>query len=309
MPSISNPIGAGWRLLRRVVTCNPAFRMFERMGLHVTAVHFHSPIPNTQELAPDVWKRRSAMIGIDLRLPRQRTLLQSLSAKYHAEFDRFPLESTGDASQFFLHNDYFGTVDAEILYCMVREHKPRRVVEIGSGNSSRLIAAALRQNESEGIPRAAYSIIDPYAASKISTILQQVTEVVRQPVQRVPLALFESLEAGDVLFVDSSHVVATDSDVWYEFLEILPRIAVGVIVQVHDIFLPDDYPREWLLESRLFWNEQYLLQAFLTFNDRFEVIWAGRAMAAQHPDDLRQAVSSFEHSTYFPASLWIRRVR
>jgi predicted O-methyltransferase YrrM len=283
--------------------------MFERMGLHVTAVHFHSPIPNTHGLPPDVWKRRSAMIGIDLQLQQQRALLQSLSAKYHEEFDQFPLESTGDASQFFLHNDYFGTVDAEILYSMVREHKPRRVVEIGSGNSSRLIAAALRQNDSEGAPRTTYTIIDPYAASQISTVLPQVTEVVRQPVQRVPLTLFESLEAGDVLFIDSSHVVATDSDVWYEFLEILPRIAVGVLVQVHDIFLPDDYPRDWLLEKRLFWNEQYLLQAFLTFNDRFEVLWAGRAMAAQYPDDLRRAIRSFEQNTHFPASLWIRRVR
>ena len=249
------------------------------------------------------------MVGIDLQLGRQRTLLQSLSAKYHSEFDTFPLEPTGDPSQFFLHNGFFETVDAEILYCMVREQRPRRVLEIGSGNSSRLIAAALARNESEGAARATYVVIDPNAASQISTNLQQVTQVIRKPVQRVPLELFRSLEAGDVLFIDSSHVINTDSDVCYEFLDILPRVAAGVVVHVHDIFLPYEYPREWLLESQIFWNEQYLLQAFLTFNDRFEVVWAGRAMAVQFPDDLRRAISSYELSTYFPASFWIRRVR
>lgn len=260
-------------------------------------------------LSPQLWERRSEMVGIDLNLPRQRELLHSLSMKYHREFDVFPLESTGDPAQFFLHNGFFQTVDAEILYCMVREHKPRRIVEIGSGNSSLLIAAALRRNQSDGAVPAAYTIIDPYPASQITPSLHEVTQVVREPVQRVPLTLFESLGAGDLLFIDSTHVLRTDSDVCYEFLEVLPRVAPGVIVQIHDIFLPFEYPREWLMELQMFWNEQYLLQSFLTFNDRFEVIWAGRAMQAKYPDDLRRAIASYEPSTNFPASFWIRRVR
>jgi hypothetical protein len=133
-------------------------------------------------------------------------------------------------------------------------------------------------------------------------------QLLRQPVQEVDLATFDQLAAGDVLFIDSSHVLATGSDVAFEYLTLLPRLAVGVNVHIHDIFLPAEYPARWLLEERWFPNEQYLLQVFLAFNSAFEVLWAGQYLALEHPDVLRETFPSFDPTRVRPGAFWIKRV-
>jgi hypothetical protein len=113
------------------------------------------------------------------------------------------------------------------------------------------------------------------------------SQLIESRVQNVPLDLFRSLRASDILFIDSSHVVSMDSDVVHEFLHILPELAPGVLIHFHDIFTPLDYPKKFVINNLCFWSEQYLLEAFLAFNSAFEVIWSGSAMQQFHPNVLR----------------------
>jgi hypothetical protein len=117
------------------------------------------------------------------------------------------------------------------------------------------------------------------------------------------------LEENDILFIDSSHVLKIGSDVQYEYLEILPRLNKGVIVHIHDIFLPAEYRKEWVLKDHIFWTEQYLLQAFLAFNDNFEILWAGSYMHLKHPDKLEVAFNSYRRNERWPGSFWIKKIR
>ena len=131
--------------------------------------------------------------------------------------------------------------------------------------------------------------------------------LVQRPIQEVPLADFVALEESDILFIDSTHVVAIGSDVVYECLEILPRLPPGVLVHFHDIFLPNEYPREWIERDRWFWNEQYLVQAFLAFNSKFEVVWGSAFMEARHPEALDVSFNS-RVAGQQGGSLWLRRL-
>jgi len=155
--------------------------------------------------------------------------------------------------------------------------------------------------------------------------LNQVT-VIPRPVEDLDLELFRNLATNDVLFIDSSHVVKTGSDVVREYLEILPALPPGVLVHVHDIFLPWDYPRDMVVKNLCFWSEQYLLQAFLSFNSSFEVIWASSAMQASYPRALeaafpywkdsyrrlpkfeRRFVPTLDGRRVWPSSFWMVRV-
>jgi hypothetical protein len=151
--------------------------------------------------------------------------------------------------------------------------------------------------------------------------------VIPQRVQEVPLDLFQSLQAGDILFLDSSHIVSVGSDVVREYLEIVPQLNPGVLVHIHDIFLPSDYPREAVLRNLCFWSEQYLVQAFLSFNSDFEVLWGSSAMQTFHsqelesafpqwresyrslPHNLRRFIPTLDGEHVWPSSLWIRRLK
>jgi predicted O-methyltransferase YrrM len=197
-------------------------------------------------------------------------------------------------------------VDGEILYCFIRHFKPKRIIEIGSGYSTRLSLLAARRNAEDGHARAGVIACEPYPEEVLSRGLDGLT--LRQTfVQDVPLTEFDSLQANDILFIDSSHVLKIGSDVQYEYLEILPRLRPGVIVHVHDIFLPAEYPRTWVMDQFRFWTEQYLLQAFLAFNETFEVLWAGSYMHLTHPERLERAFRSYQRTTRWPGSFWMRR--
>jgi hypothetical protein len=123
----------------------------------------------------------------------------------------------------------------------------------------------------------------------------------------LPWSRFSQLRANDILFIDSSHVLKIGSDVQYEILSILPRLAEGVLVHLHDIFLPGEYPKHWVLDEHRFWNEQYVLHAFLCFNQRFQVVWAGSFMHTKHPELLEAAFRSYVRASRWPGSFWMLR--
>ena len=293
-------MGLYQRVLRRAL--RSTFGIWERLGVHVTPVHFYQPIPDTRRLPADVFTRRSSLPGVDMNEAGQLAFLERLAAR-RDELAAFPRAPTGDPARFHLDNASFAAVDAELLWGMLREHRPRRVIEVGSGMSTLLAAEALRKNAAEGHP-AELTAIEPYPAAWLASLSG--IHLVRQPVQDVPLDEFARLESGDVLFIDSTHVAAVGSDVVYELLEIVPRLAPGVIVHLHDVFLPREYPESFVRGLRVFWNEQYLLQAFLAFNRSFEVLAAASWLQDRHPDRLRAAVPSWTAERR-PGSFWMRR--
>lgn len=282
------------------------FDVCERVGVHVLPAHFYVPIPDTRELGDDVWERRSGLPGVDLDVDRQRSLLDTLESEYRDDYESLPRsESEVDREYgFYLDNWYYGAVDAEILYAMVRHLEPERVIEVGGGFSTRLVARAIR----EGGFDCELTTVEPYPGEDLLGGIPELSELVTECVEDVAMSRFEALGADDVLFLDSSHVLHLDSDVKYEFLEVLPRLEKGVVVHVHDVFFPREYPRRWVEDYNYFWNEQYLLQAFLAFNDAFEPLWSGSYLHETHPEELAAAFDSYDREMLPPHSFWMRKV-
>jgi predicted O-methyltransferase YrrM len=284
------------------------FEAWERSGWHLTKADFLSPIPIVAELPESVFTTESELPGIDMRDEAQVAFLREVAQRFSEEYDALPRTSPdGTNTRYFLNNSAFETVDAEIYYSMLRLHQPRKIIEIGSGWSTLLSFEALRRNAAEGHP-AKITAIEPYPYDYLREAVKanpDLVELWETPLQKVPLDTFQQLDEGDFLFIDSSHVLKIGSDVQYEFLEILPRLPSGVIVHVHDIFLPVEYPRQWVVDEHRFWNEQYLLQAYLVDNARVEVLWGGAWMHVKHPDELRKAIASYTAAGP-PGSFWFR---
>jgi|SRR5882672_9459529 len=280
----------------------------QALGLHVTPNHFYSPVPDTRRIDRKLFDRPSELLGIDLREPAQLNLLALLTDTYKHEYSQFPARREDVAlGSFYIQNNLFSSVDAEMLYAMVRHLKPRRIVEVGSGYSTLLMVQAADANQKDGKP-AEIRCIDPYPRNFVSDLANRGRlNLVQASVETVPLDVFSALSDGDILFIDSSHVVRTGGDVQREFLEILPRIGAGTYVHVHDIFLPHDYPSKWVVDNHWFWNEQYLLQAFLSFNSEFEVVLALAWLHYQHRDKLVESIPSYDPETVLPGSFWMRR--
>jgi hypothetical protein len=198
-------------------------------------------------------------------------------------------------------------VDAAVLYAMVRATKPRRVVEVGSGCSTKVIAASLQRNAVADGRSAQFLSIDPHVVPALAGSLDPVVrfEHRNEPLQQENPATWSSLEAGDVLFIDSSHVFKAGSDVEFEFVTIYPALPAGVLVHLHDIFLPVDYPLYWNLHRSRFWNEQQFLAVMLDNSDRYEVVAALAALHDHDPAFFPRLLQSFDGS-YSPGSIWLR---
>ena len=253
-----------------------SFRFWQRLGFHITPNHFYQPIPDTRMLKDELFEKKSEMGGIKINEKEQLELLSFFQQRFKNEYDMFPVNKTGVPYEYYLSCNNFISVDAEILYCMIRHFKPGKIIEIGSGYSTYLSAKAILQNKEEDSNYDCELIaIEPYPNKTLKQGFPGLTRLISKNVQDVPLAIFGNLTENCILFIDSSHVLKTGGDVQYEYLEILPRLNKGVIVHIHDIFLPSEYPKTWVLKDYRFWTEQYILQTFMAFNRGFEVLWAG----------------------------------
>ena len=286
------------------------FLLWEKLGFHITRNHFYQPIPDTRTLKDDLWEKQSELVGIDINEEGQINLLSLFSSKFKEEYESFPINKTSIPYQYYVNNGAIGSVDGEILYCMVRHFKPKKIFEIGSGNSTYLSAQAILKNKEEDNNYECELVaIEPYPNDILKAGFPGLSKLIPKKVQDIPLSEFKKLRENDILFIDSSHVLKIGSDVQYEYLEILPRLHKGVIVHLHDIFLPAEYPKEWVLNDYRFWNEQYLLKAFLAFNNSFEVLWAGSYMHLRHSDKLEEVFSSYKRDERWPGSFWIRKIK
>jgi hypothetical protein len=276
------------------------FRLWERHGFHVTPVHFYQPIPDTQSLPEALWTRPSRLAGIDMNDAVQLDLLRNVFPKFCCEYDQFPTEPSSEPGRFYLNNGLFDGTDALVAYCAIRHFQPRLIIEVGSGFSSLVAAEALTKNGNSGL-----ICIDPFPKDFLRRGFRGMQSLIEKNVEDIELGFFSQLDSGDVLFIDSSHTVKIGGDVNYLFLEVLPRLKPGVIVHVHDIFLPFDYRRDWVLDELRFWSEQYLFHAFLTFNSEFEVLVANSYLAHRYMDDLK---TTFPKSRWWGGgSFWMRR--
>jgi 2-polyprenyl-3-methyl-5-hydroxy-6-metoxy-1,4-benzoquinol methylase len=266
------------------------FRLWEKHGFHVTPVHFYQPIPDAQSLPETVWSRPSKLVAIDMNDAMQLDLLRNEFPKFRDEYEKFPTRPTQNPAEFYLNNQLFDGSDALVAYCMVRHFQPRLVIEVGSGFSSLVLGQAVTKNNNN----AGLICIEPFPREFLKNGFPGLQKLIEKNVQDIDVKFFSQLEAGDMLFIDSSHTVKTGGDVNYLFLEVLPRLNPGVIVHVHDIFLPFDYRRDWVLDELRFWSEQYLLQGFLTFNSEFEVLMANSYMAHEYLDGLKTAFPSLK---------------
>jgi hypothetical protein len=273
------------------------------LGLQVVVKSFYSPIPDLKRIPDSVWERENELAGIHFDLERQLGYLDELRP-YLAEF-RPTEQANGNSDAYFLDNGSYGRVDADVLYAIVRATKPNRIIELGSGYSTLVVAQACLENEREGAV-AEYAAFDPFPGAARDD-LPGLTELARVPAEELPTERFAALRANDLLIVDTTHTVKMGGDVNHVVLDILPALHSGVLVHFHDIFLPWEYPRKWAEDYGLFWNEQYLLQAFLSLNDEFEILCALYALARRRPDKLREVIRSWRDDTV-PGAFWIRRV-
>jgi len=188
---------------------------------------------------------------------------------------------------------------------MVRHFRPGRVLELGSGFSTLALGRGCVANASTGV-RTELVANDPYPSGIVSDGSPGVTALHRRRAQDVPLEEFTALRAGDILFVDTTHTVKIGGDVNFVVLDALPRLAPGVVVHFHDIWLPYEYHRALTDILGMYWAEQYLLQAFLIANADFEILFATRALAVEHPERLEALIPSYSGEN-FPSGFWLRR--
>jgi Methyltransferase domain len=266
--------------------------------------NYYSPIPDLSALPSDIWRRRSELYGVQLDPVGGIEFVERELAPFIAELD-IQTDDPGRPGVFFLNNSGFESVDAELLYGMIRSTRPKQVVELGSGYTTLLINMAVRRNAEEGMPTQ-HLAYDPYPREHVlGGHVPEPTRLETVSATDVPLTTFTQLEAGDVLFVDTTHTVKLGSDVNFIMLDVLPRLKTGVLVHFHDIFLPWEYPRLWFEEMQYYWAEQYLLQAFLAFNEAFEILVPAHAISRAYPDRLARIVPSFKNGV-MPGSFWLR---
>lgn len=282
-------------------------RAFLELGWDVTRTHFYSPTPDLRELPESLWTREKPIDNLGWDADAMLAWVDEQTHRFGEEL-RWPDEAPAkEPTAYYVDNFAYRPGDAEPCYLMMRSLKPRRVIELGSGMSSKLIASALERNRAEG-SAVRYDVYDLYPEDHIGKKrVEGVDELHKTSVQSLPLETFDALEAGDVLFIDTSHVLRVGSDVEYEYAQILPRLKPGVIVHIHDIFLPLEYPKAWIFEQNWCWNEQYVVQAILANGGGYETLYAAAFMWKRKGAELAERWPHFDPQSCLPAALWLRK--
>lgn len=302
-----------WNALKRTLKKIPPLRgliaqrdellriVTQQYGPDCAPGHWASPIPAVDDIrrrAGEIYRADSKEVpAVDLNEAGQLSLLDRLLGELAGN----PLVARQPGLRYQASNDWFPLPDAAVLYALLQFERPRRVIEVGSGHSSAVMLDA-DQHALGG--QLEFTFIEPFP-ERLDGLLRaedrrRVT-ILRQPVQEVGLEVFASLAAHDMLFIDSSHVSKIGSDVNHLVFRVLPALAPGVVVHFHDVYFPFEYPPEWLEMGR-YWNEAYLLRAFLEYNGAFEMLWFGSYMQAFFADRLPEALRRPR-----AASLWLRK--
>lgn len=205
-----------------------------------------------------------------------------------------------------MNNGAFESGDAEYWYQLIRATKPQRIIEIGSGSSTLMAIKAVEKNfnDAPSSERCEHICIEPYEMPWLEEVA---VSVVRKKVENLELSFFAKLQENDILFIDSTHIIRPQGDVLFEYLQLLPSLKKGVIVHIHDIFSPKNYPHQWLQDEVRFWNEQYLLEAFLTHNRDWRIVGALNYLRHNHYDKLKMVAPSLTPERE-PGSFYIQKI-
>ncbi len=308
--------GFVWDLLRlfKLHTIRKTRQIAERFGYNISKTSdYYSPLPTESIIKRNVhrWNKVSSMDGIEYDIDLYKTLLKELVSKYWAECKALPDYRENTSIGF---GPGYTELDALILYMMIRNVKPKRYLEVGSGLSTYYSSLAAKENAKNGNPMK-IKCIEPYPFEKLYSI--QDIELIQDEVQNTEKELFLELEANDILFIDSSHVLKIDGDVPFLYLEVLPILRKGVIVHIHDVPFPYNtpYPAEqWVIGKTrywpVYWNEAMVVQAFLAFNKSYEILMSAPLIRYYDEGFLRNTVplcKFIEKESETFSSLWLIR--
>lgn len=270
--------------------------------------HFYSPVVDPSELVvEEIWPESpKPVLGIDFNDAAHQHILTDVFPRFINEYD-YPehLDETPDLCDFYTQNSQFSWLDSRAFFVLLRHWRPKQMIEVGSGFST-LLAADVNRRFLDG--RLRLTCVEPYPRPFLHQAALELDRLVEEKVQDVPFELFEALQSGDILFIDSSHVSKTGSDVNYLYFEVLPRLAPGVRVHIHDIFLPMEYPKEWVVSDNRSWNEQYLLRALLMHSSAFRVLFGCSNAFLKFPDMVRKALAHEKGNGFGGGSFWMERV-
>jgi hypothetical protein len=263
--------------------------------------HYYEPRFDFRDLRYPLSDERS-LPGIDWNIDEQMRVLDKFSRA--EELLSVPREKRSNL-EFYMHNIMFGPGDAEYWYQIIRASKPRRIFEVGSGNSTLMAVKAIRKNAEEDPGYICKHVcFEPY---EMPWLEQTGVTIIRKKIEDVGAALFSELGENDILFIDSSHMIRPQGDVLFEYLELLPTLSKGVIVHIHDIFSPRDYPPHWITDDVKFWNEQYLFEAFLSHNSGWKILGSLNYLHHHHFERLK-SVAPFLEPEREPGSFYIQKV-
>lgn len=242
--------------------------------------------------------------GIDWNTENQLNYLKELI--YASELKDIPDSKTEMKSDFHFNNGAYESGDAEVWYQIIRKEKPKRIIEIGSGYSTMMALKAIEMNKRENPDyRCELTCIEPY---EFDWLEELDVNVIRSKVEDLDTTFFSKLESGDILFIDSTHMIRPEGDVLFEYLQLLPTITKGVIVHIHDIFSPKNYLTNWLKDHVLFWNEQYLFEAFISENENWEIVTALNFLHHNYYHELHK-VAPYLSEENEPGAIYIRRIK
>jgi hypothetical protein len=293
-----------------------AFQLFEKFGVHVLPANFYTSVQNYQWLKDhrQFWTARSPLIGINWEIDRQLAWLNQICAPYYSEVSGLKLFNES-AKQGW--GPGFGRIESQVLHCFVRSKTPARIIEIGSGQSTVCTLHASKLNANEGRGASEVTCIEPYPREALRRL--EGVRLLNQPCQSVPGTLFSQLREGDLLFIDSSHAVKVGSDVIRIYMDIIPSLAPGVFVHIHDINFPYLYNRS-TLTSFFMQNSQesVLLAALLSGNARLSVLASLSALHYDRSREMKSVLRDYDPqdnmegmwASYlppgdFPSSIWL----
>ena len=296
------------------------YKLGVRLGVYILPAHYYVSEPNIIELerTADVWAKPSAMSGIHVDLDEQLGNLRRVCVPFQQEFYGNPYYQHAVSQPFGSgRSRTFGYLEAQVLHAVIRHYKPAQLIDIGGGVPTYCASQAISMNRRDTGVNGHITCIEPSPIGLIKNLDN--VKLITRPIQEVPLEYFRQLGVNDIVFIDSNHVVRSGSEVNYIILEILPIIPKGVLVQIHDIYLPYDYDRD-VLRNFIHPNETALVAAFLAFNTRYKIVFSLSMLHYERRQEMQSVlpeynpesdwrgmrVGKYDPAKHFPSSLWLR---
>lgn len=271
--------------------------------------HFYSPVNDPDALLPKqerFWPGDGVCAGIDFDDESQQAHLAAIK-RHMPQYDYADdFDDASETPRYSHGNDQFGWFDSRALFGLLLHYRPKNMIEIGGGYSSLLTADVNHRLLGDSIN---FISIEPYPRPFLEKGFAGLTQLIKQKVEDVPLEVFDVLGDGDILFIDSSHVSKAGSDVNFLFFDILPRLRKGVLIHVHDIYLPYEYPRHWVIDENRSWNEQYVLRALLMYSTTFKVLFGSNYAFRKFPAAVADVLNLPAGRAFGGGSLWLRKVQ